>query len=440
MALALKDYLQRRHTLLAQMKRNSAALFFAATPTYRNSDNEYPFRQESNFWYFTGFNEPYALLVLRKTDQQTSALIFNRPKDALAETWTGRRLGQPAALQQLGVEEAYCWDEIAERLPMLLNGLDEIYHAFGISAAADQQVQDTLQTMRRKSQQKLRAPATITDWRPWVAEMRLIKSATEVDIMRQASQICMQAHRQAMLACRPGLYEFQLEAEIQYHCLNKGARAFAYNTIVAGGENGCILHYSENCAQLRAADLVLIDAGCEVENYAADITRTFPVSGKFSPPQRQIYTLVLASLDLALRRLKPGVTLDEVNEEVIHLMLTGLRDLGVLQGDIASLLEHSAHRRFYMHKLGHWLGLDVHDVGDYTCADRARPLQAGMVLTVEPGLYITADANVPTCYHGIGVRIEDNIVITHNGNENLTQNLVKDPDEIEALMATSRHS
>ncbi len=291
--------------------------------------------------------------------------------------------------------------------------------------------------LRRGSRQNLSAPATLTDWRPWLHEMRLFKSEEEIAVLRRAGEITALAHARAMQTCRPGMFEYQLEGEILHEFSRHGARFPSYNTIVGSGENGCILHYTENESEMRDGDLVLIDAGCEYKGYAGDITRTFPVNGKFTAPQRAIYDIVLESLETALKLYRPGTSMQEVTGEVIRIMVSGLVKLGILNGDVDQLIADNEHRPFFMHGLSHWLGLDVHDVGAYG-PDRSRELEPGMVITVEPGLYIAPDADVPAQYRGIGIRIEDDIVITADGNENLTASVVKSADEIEALMAAAR--
>lgn len=432
------EFLRRRQALLAQMVPGSAALIFAAPEATRSADSEYPYRQSSDFWYFTGFNEPEAVLVLIKSDDtHNHSVLFNRVRDKTAEIWFGRRLGQEAAPEKLGVDRALAFPEIDEHLYQLLNGLDAVYHAQGEYAYADTILFAALDKLRKGSRQNLKAPATLTDWRPIVHEMRLFKSAEEIEVLRRAGEISALAHTRAMQVCRPGMFEYQLEGEIQHEFNRHGARFPSYNTIVGAGENGCILHYTENESEMRAGDLVLIDAGCEYKGYAGDITRTFPVSGKFTPAQREIYDIVLASLERALELFRPGTSIQEVTGEVVRIMVSGLVKLGILQGDVDELVAKSAHRAFFMHGLSHWLGLDVHDVGVYG-QDRSRELAPGMVLTVEPGLYIAPDADVPEKYRGIGIRIEDDIVITDSGNENLTASVVKKADEIEALMAKAR--
>ncbi len=434
-----QEYLRRRQALLAKMAPASAAVFFAAPAATRNADSEYPYRQNSDFWYFTGFNEPEAALVLIKSDESHHhSILFNRVRDLSAETWFGRRLGQEAAPAALSVDRALPWDEIPQQLHLLLNGLDVVYHAQGEYEFADRLVFNALDTLRRGYRQHLSAPAAIIDWRPWVHEQRLFKSAEELTVLRRACEITALGHTRAMQNCRPGQHEYQLEGEILHEFNRHGARFPSYNTIVGSGENGCILHYTENEAQMRAGDLVLIDAGCEFQGYAGDITRTFPVNGKFTTPQRAIYTIVLSMLEHSLQQYRPGVSIREVNEQAVRIMVSGLVSLGVMKGDVNELIAGQAHRQFFMHGLSHWLGLDVHDVGDYGTPERGRILAAGMVLTIEPGIYIPLDAEVPQEYRGIGIRIEDNIVITEQGNINLTDSVVKDPDAIEALMAAAR--
>ncbi|WNN47945.1 Xaa-Pro aminopeptidase [Siccibacter colletis] len=435
-----QEYRRRRQALLAKMAPASAALIFAAPEAPRSADSEYPYRQSSDFWYFTGFNEPEAVLLLIKSDDNHNhSVLFNRVRDKNAEIWFGRRLGQDAAPEKLGIDRALAFDEIDEQLYQLLNGLDVVYHAQGEYPYADTIVFTALDKLRKGSRQNLAAPATLTDWRPWVHEMRLFKSEEELAVMRRAGEISALAHARAMEKCRAGMYEYHLEGEIHHEFNRHGARYPAYNTIVGSGENGCILHYTENESVLRDGDLVLIDAGCEYQGYAGDITRTFPVSGKFSPAQRAVYDIVLESLETSLTLFRPGTSIQDVTGEVVRIMVCGLVKLGVLQGEVEQLIADNAHRQFFMHGLGHWLGLDVHDVGAYG-ADRSRSLEPGMVITVEPGLYIAPDAAVPAEYRGIGIRIEDNILITETGNENLTASVVKHADEIEALMAAARQS
>lgn len=433
-----QEFISRRNALLAQMAPASAAIIFSAPEAQRNADCEYPYRQHSDFLYLTGFSEPEAVLVLIKSDEKHShTVLFNRVRDLTAEIWFGRRLGQDAAPEKLGIDKALPFDEIVDQLYQLLNGLDVVYHAQGEFDYADKLVFGALDVLRRGSRRNLKAPRTLIDWRPMVHEMRLFKSDAEMAVMRKASEISALAHIRAMETCRPNMYEYQLCGEIEYEFTRHGARFPSYNTIVGSGENACILHYTENECAMKNGDLVLIDAGAELEGYAGDITRTFPVNGKFTKEQREIYDIVLQSINTALELYRPGTSIHEVTRQIVRIKTEGLVKLGILQGDVEQLIENKAYHPFFMHGLSHWLGLDVHDVGFYG-VERDRILEPGMVLTIEPGLYIAPDADVPPQYRGIGVRIEDDILITEDGNENLTAMVVKDPDEIEALMAAAK--
>lgn len=433
-----QEFISRRNALLAQMAPASAAIIFSAPEAQRNADCEYPYRQHSDFLYLTGFSEPEAVLVLIKSDEKHShTVLFNRVRDLTAEIWFGRRLGQDAAPEKLGVDKALPFDEIVDQLYQLLNGLDVVYHAQGEFDYADKLVFGALDVLRRGSRRNLKAPRTLIDWRPMVHEMRLFKSDAEMAVMRKAGEISALAHIRAMETCRPNMYEYQLCGEIEYEFTRHGARFPSYNTIVGSGENACILHYTENECAMKDGDLVLIDAGAELEGYAGDITRTFPVNGKFTKAQREIYDIVLQAINTALELYRPGTSIHEVTRQIVRIKTEGLVKLGILQGDVEQLIENKAYHPFFMHGLSHWLGLDVHDVGFYG-VERDRILEPGMVLTIEPGLYIAPDADVPPQYRGIGVRIEDDILITEDGNENLTAMVVKDPDEIEALMAAAK--
>ncbi|UVK77592.1 MAG: proline aminopeptidase P II [Sodalis sp. Fse] len=430
-----QEYIRRRQGLLTKMISNSAALIFASPKTRRSNDSYYPYRQNSNFWYFTGFNEPDALLILVKNDENHHhSILFNQVRDKFDEIWTGRRLGQDDALERLGVDRAYPWYEIDAKLYILLNGLDVVYHAQGEYVFADQMLFSALDKLRRGKRQQLQAPTTLVDWRPCVNDMRLFKSEEELAVMRRTCEITSMAHIRAMRQCRPGIYEYQLEGEIQHELNKHGARLSSYNTIIGSGENSCILHYTKNASVMQSGFLVLIDAGCEYLGYASDITRTFPVNGKFSSAQLAVYDIVLAMLNRLLKLCAPGRSIYEMNEQVVRIMVTGLVKLGIMKGGVEVLIAEQAHKQFFMHDLIHWLGLDVHDVGDYGTFERSRILEPGMVLSVEPGIYITADAEVPVPYRGIGIRIEDNIVITADGNENLTASVVKEAAAIERLM------
>lgn len=420
--LPKEEFGERRTRVFTQMQPNSALLLFSEIEKRRNNDCSYPFRQDSYFWYLTGFNEPNAALLLLKTEQAEKAIIFLRPRDPLLETWNGRRLGVEHAPQQLNVNEAYSIEEFATVLPKILKNLTALYHVSEIHTWGDKLVTESAVSFNE-----------ILDWRPMLSEMRLIKSPNEIRLMQQAGQITALGHIKAMQTTRPNRFEYEIESDILHEFNRHCARFPSYNSIVAGGNNACILHYTENDRPLNDGDLVLIDAGCEFAMYAGDITRTFPVNGKFSQPQREIYELVLKAQKRAIELLVPGNSIKQVNDEVIRIKTQGLVDLGILKGDVDTLIEQQAYRQFYMHGLGHWLGLDVHDVGSYG-QDKQRILEIGMVITVEPGIYISEDADVPEQYKGVGVRIEDNLLMTEYGNKILTAAAPKEIADIENLM------
>ena len=420
--LPKEEFGERRTRVFTQMQPNSALLLFSEIEKRRNNDCTYPFRQDSYFWYLTGFNEPNAALLLLKTEQAEKAIIFLRPRDPLLETWNGRRLGVERAPQQLNVNEAYSIEEFATVLPKILKNLNALYHVLEIHTWGDKLVTESAVSFNE-----------ILDWRPMLSEMRLIKSPNEIRLMQQAGQITALGHIKAMQTTRPNRFEYEIESDILHEFNRHCARFPSYNSIVAGGNNACILHYTENDRPLNDGDLVLIDAGCEFAMYAGDITRTFPVNGKFSQPQREIYDLVLKAQKRAIELLVPGNSIKQANDEVVRIKTQGLVDLGILKGDVDTLIEQQAYRQFYMHGLGHWLGLDVHDVGSYG-QDKQRILEIGMVITVEPGIYISEDADVPEQYKGIGVRIEDNLLMTEYGNKILTAAAPKEIADIENLM------
>ena len=420
--LPKEEFGERRTRVFTQMQPNSALLLFSEIEKRRNNDCTYPFRQDSYFWYLTGFNEPNAALLLLKIEQAEKAIIFLRPRDPLLETWNGRRLGVEHAPQQLNVNEAYSIEEFATVLPKILKNLTALYYVPEIHTWGDKLVTESAVSFNE-----------ILDWRPMLSEMRLIKSPNEIRLMQQAGQITALGHIKAMQTTRPNRFEYEIESDILHEFNRNCARFPSYNSIVAGGNNACILHYTENDRPLNDGDLVLIDAGCEFAMYAGDITRTFPVNGKFSQPQREIYELVLKAQKRAIELLVPGNSIKQANDEVIRIKTQGLVDLGILKGDVDTLIEQQAYRQFYMHGLGHWLGLDVHDVGSYG-QDKQRILEIGMVITVEPGIYISEDADVPEQYKGIGVRIEDNLLMTEYGNKILTAAAPKEIAEIENLM------
>lgn len=425
-----EEFAQRREKMLAQMEENSLAIIFSAQEQVRNKDCHYPFRQDSYFWYLTGFNEPDAILVLAKTAQQFRTILFLRPSDPLMETWNGRRLGVEKAAEKLNLDQAYAIEDFAQQWKNLSQNYTALYY--------NPEQQAWGNTLLEQSAVQF---SQVFDWAEIVDEMRLFKSPNEIALLQQAGQITALGHLRAMKQTRPNRLEFELEGDLLHEFNRFGARFPSFNCIVAGGNNACILHYNENDQPLHAGELVLVDAGCEFAYYAGDITRTYPVNGKFSQAQREIYEIVLAAQKHAINTLVAGATIHQANQEVIRIKVEGLVRLGILQGEVENLIKEEAYKAFYMHGLGHWLGLDVHDVGRYSLEKdsklRDRPLEVGMVLTVEPGLYIPETANVPEQYKGIGVRIEDDIVITEYGNKVLTSAVPKEIDDIERIMANN---
>lgn len=435
MKLQGSEFERRRQEMMAQMTANSIAIFPSASIKTRNSDAEYSFRQDSNFYYLSGFAEPESVLVFIPGRDMGEYVLFCRQRDPAREIWDGYRAGPEGARATFGAAEAFPIDTIDEILPGLMDGRARLYYTLGGDEIFDQRVLAWMQGLREKVRTGAVVPAEIVSCEPLVHEMRLFKSEAEIALMRRAGEISALAHVRAMEHCRPGMLEYQLEAEFIHEFMRNGARNPAYSTIVGGGENGCILHYIENDDVLEEGELVLIDAGCELDHYAADITRTFPVNGCFSEAQAAIYNLVLKSQEAALACIKPGCHWNMPQEVVVEVLTEGLLELGLLEGELAQLIKDEAYKPFYMHRAGHWLGMDVHDVGAYKVDGQWRLLEPGMVLTVEPGLYIASDnEQVDDKWRGIGIRIEDDVLVTAVGHEVLTSQAPKTLEEIEALM------
>ncbi|MEW6998412.1 Xaa-Pro aminopeptidase [Colwelliaceae bacterium BS250] len=438
----VNEFVNRRQALLAKMPNNSVALIPAAKEVTRSRDTEFLFCQDKDFYYLTGFHEPDALLVLVKGDSnvygEDESILFCRDKDPQQEVWHGRRIGAEAAESEFAFDVTYVLDELEQILPMYINAKDALLFAQGSDSEFDRLVFACIDVLRGGGRQGLSAPNTTIDIRDLIHEMRLIKSTAEISVMRAANIISGNAHKRAMQHSKQGLFEYQIEAEMLHEFAYNGARSAAYSTIVGGGENATILHYTDNNEVLMDGELLLIDAGAELCGYAADITRTFPVSGKFSDAQAKLYNLVLKAQLAAIDTIKPGSNLAIANKVANDILTQGLYDLGLLTGDIEQLIRDKACKQFFIHGLGHWLGLDVHDVGDYQVdaeRNQLRSFEPGMVMTIEPGLYIDAMADVDEDYQGIGIRIEDNILVTEIGYENLTVNAPKTIADIEAVMA-----
>jgi len=430
------EYARRRQQLLAQLPAGSVALVCAAHLRTRNRDAEYSFRQDSDFYYLTGFNEPDALLLLIPGRPEGEYVLFCPPRDPGMEIWTGYRAGPEGCVRDFGADQAFPLTELEQKVPELLDGAQRLYYALGQDEVLDNRVRGWINEIRSRARLGAQAPEELVLLDNLLHELRLFKSDAELEVMRRAADISAEAHIRAMKAARPGMHEYQLEAAITGYCMDQGARFQAYSPIVGAGANGCILHYIENSAPMQDGDLVLIDAGCELDNYASDITRTFPVNGRFSERQKALYQLVLDTQQACIDAIRPGVLWNRVHDLSVEYLTEGLIRLGLLTGDRDKLIEEGAYRRFYMHRIGHWLGMDVHDVGSYKVDGEWRPLEPGMVMTVEPGLYIAPDDDtVDPEWRGIGIRIEDDVVVTDAGCEVLTSGVPKSIAEIEQLMA-----
>lgn len=431
--ITVKEYQKRRHLLANQLPKKSVAIIPAGHEQRRNGDSDFPFRQDSNFYYLTGFNEPEALLLIKSADEGTTYLL-NRPRNPAEEQWTGKRLGQAEAPSQLKITDAFSIDSLATQLPELMKDCSAIYYSLGQYPQWDQVIFAALQQLKKQVRHGIKVPEAIIDLNPLLSELRLIKSENELNVLRQVALFSCNAHSRAIRATKHFSNEGQIEAELLYELRRQGCQSVAYTPIVGAGANACILHYTANNQPLRSGDLVLVDAGGELDNYAADITRTFPINGHFNTYQRAIYDLVLSAQKAGMDCIKPGKPWGDIQERIIHVLTEGLVELGILQGNPKQLVANQAYKPFYMHNSGHWLGLDVHDDGAYKITSEWRPLKPGMVLTIEPGLYLPAHLpGLDEKWWNIGVRIEDDIVVTEKGYENLTQSLPVEADAIEAL-------
>jgi Xaa-Pro aminopeptidase len=429
---------ERRRRFAEAIGARAAAVFVAAPEQVRSNDTHYKYRPASDLVYLTGFEEPECALVLRPGAEKERAIMFVRPRDAERETWDGRRLGVDAAAPALGVDAAYPIADLPAKLPGLIGNVDDLHYALGLVHEWDARVTAALASMRMSERRAGRPPKRVVDPRVVLHEMRLRKSPEEIDALSRAASITAEAHVAAMRAGKPGASEAELEAVIEYTFRRRGAIGPGYGTIVGAGRNATILHYIEAADRLQAGDLVLVDAGAEVDYYTADVTRTFPCGGKFTPKKRRLYEIVLGAQEEAIRMTRPGVTIDQIHEHTVQLLVAGLCDLGLLQGPPAERIADGSYKKYYMHRTSHWLGLDVHDVGAYGQDDGVpRPLEPGMVITIEPGLYIPEhDETAPAELRGAGVRIEDDILVTADGHRNLTIEVPKRTDEVEKLAAS----
>lgn len=432
MTIEWQEYNERRQRLFSKLPNASLALLSSSQRKFRNSDTEYPFRQDSYFYYLTGFCEPQAVLVLTKDKAgKTETILFCQDRDKLAETWTGRRLGPDQAPKALGVDRAFRIEMIDVMIQQLLKEKKQVFCSMEQDAYGDKRLLKWLQDagINAEAQQ---------DVLPLISEDRLFKSNAEIAVMREAATVSARAHMLLMKACKVGMQEYELEALFTYECLRNGCRALAYMPIVGGGENACTLHYVENNDELKEGDLVLVDAGGEYDYYAADITRTYPVNGKFSDDQRTLYEIVLKAQRAVIERVQPKTPWVDLQKTALEVMIKGLLEKEIIKGNLKTILEEKSYKAYYMHGSGHWLGLDVHDVGDYEVKNKSRLLEPGMVLTVEPGIYFAKDyEEVDPRWRGMGIRIEDDVLVTADGCDVLSKDVPTDPDAIEALMKGS---
>ncbi|MCB1701432.1 MAG: Xaa-Pro aminopeptidase [Halioglobus sp.] len=436
MSISKAEFARRRKNLMALMEPNSIAVIPSAREQLRNRDTEYPFRQDSDFYYLSGFTEPEAVLVLAPGRRHGQFVMFCRERDPGLELWHGSRAGPEGACEKFGADDAFPIGDIDDILPGLLEGRERVYYSMGRSADFDRHMMSWVNSIRSKEASGAVPPGEFTDLNHMVHDLRLIKSAAEQRLLRRAGEITARGHCRAMRFCRPGQFEYQLEAELVHEFASSGARHLAYPSIVGSGSNACTLHYVANEDVMRDRDMVLIDAGCELEYYAADVTRTFPVNGRFTPEQRALYEVVLGAQQAAIDAIKPGHHWNQPHDASVQVITAGLVELGLLKGRVDRQVKREAYREFYMHRVGHWLGLDVHDVGDYRVGDEWRRLEPGMVMTVEPGIYVSpSNSKVARKWRGIGIRLEDDVLVTANGCEVLTAGAPKTVEEIETLMA-----
>ena len=432
------EFKKRRKQLMQQIGIGNIALIGSAATRVRNRDVDYPFRQDSDFYYLTGFNEPDSLAVFIPGRKQGEYILFCREFDEKKALWEGAHAGLEGATTHYKADDSFPIADLDDILPGMLEDKAKVYYPMGRDTELDHNLLVWINHIRDQSRTGVIAPGELVSLEHILHEMRLFKSPEELKLLRRAADISAKGHVKAMQKCKAGLYEYQIEAELIYHFIQGGLRAVAYPSIVAGGKNACVLHYTENSDKLKNGDLLLIDAGAECDHYAADITRTFPVSGRFSGPQKLLYQLVLDAQTAALAQIKPGLPWHLAHDASVETITKGLVGLGLLKGKVGKLIKDEKYKQFYMHRIGHWLGMDVHDVGDYKVDKEWRLLEPGMVLTVEPGLYIPVDClTVDEQWRGIGIRIEDDILVTALGYEILTSGVPKTIADIESLMAAS---
>jgi len=427
------EFEKRRRQLMRMVGRGGIVILPSAPVRTRSRDIEYRFRQDSDFYYMTGFAEPEAVAVLVPGRDNGEYLLFCREKDPKREQWDGLRAGQAGAVQHFGADDAFPIADLDDILPGIMESCSRVYYTMGMYAEFDARVAEWVNSLRAKLIRGVHTPQEFVALDHLLHDMRLYKSRSEVSAMRKSAKVAVAAHQRAMRITEPGLYEYEVEAEFRHEFRQHDAWV-SYSPIVGGGTNGCILHYVENNALLQDGDLLLIDAGCELDYYASDITRTFPVNGRFSPEQRAVYEVVLEAQQVAIEKTVAGNHWNEPHDAAVRVITKGLKNLGFLEGSVPQLIKSGAYEPYYMHRTGHWIGMDVHDVGDYKVGNEWRMLEVGMVTTAEPGIYIGNSRKIPKAFRNIGVRIEDDVAVTRQGPDVLSKGLVADPDDIEALM------
>jgi len=434
--MKLQEFARRRNQLMRMVGEDGVAILPSAPVRMRSRDVEYRYRQDSDFYYLSGFAEPDAVAVLVPGRENGEYVLFCRERDEEKELWDGSRAGPDGAMEFYGADDAFPIDDIDDILPGIIESCTRVYYTMGMYTDFDTRIADWINSLRSRESKGVHTPQEFVALDHLLHDMRLYKSRAEVSAMRKSAKVAVGAHERAIRTVRAGLYEYEVEAEFRHEFRRSDAWA-SYNPIVGSGVNSCTLHYVDNNQQLVDGDLLLIDAGCELDYYASDITRTLPVNGKFSPEQRAVYEIVLEAQLAAIDLTRKGNHWNEPHDAAVKVITRGLKRLGLLDGTPAKLIKDGAYRQFFMHRTGHWIGMDVHDVGDYKVGDQWRLLEPGMVTTVEPGIYIAAQSNIPTQFHNIGIRIEDDVLVSASGPDVLSKGLVKHPDEIEAMMAAS---
>ena len=430
-----EEFSRRRKTLMRMVGEDGIAILPSAPVRTRSRDVEYRYRQDSDFYYLSGFPEPDAVAVIAPGRPNGEYLLFCRERHPLREQWDGSRAGPEGAIEDYGVDDAFPIEDVDDILPGILETRNRVYYTMGAYAGFDQRITEWVKSLRHRESAGIHTPHEFIALDHVLHDMRLYKSRAEISAMRKAAKIAVKAHTRAMKAIQPGMFEYEIEAEY-IHEFRRHDATNSYAPIVGGGVNACTLHYVDNNAELKSGDLLLIDAGCELDYYASDVTRTMPVNGRFTPEQRAVYEIVLEAQLAAIEKTVKGNHWNDPHDAAVRVITKGLKDIGLLDGSLSTLIKDQAYQEFFMHRTGHWIGMDVHDVGDYKVGDEWRFLEPGMVTTVEPGIYITGASHIPRKWRNIGIRIEDDVAVTNNGPDVLSKGLAKEPDEIESLMAS----